>query len=183
MVTTQNEITRARYMMGLLSSLNQELGLHPTLPDAMTRILMLSIESVKAESGSIMLLDENGEISHAALVYAGKIDVLPTDSMRTVAREGLAGWVIENRQAAMVQSTRDDPRWLRQVWEVHKTVARSAVCVPLLYAQRVLGVLTLVQRRQGGFSPGDLALLSALAFCVSSTSIKAALNSDHTGWQ
>lgn len=181
MVTTQNELRRARYTMGLLCSLNQQLGLHPSLQEAMTRILLLSMESVRAESGSIMLLDEQGEISHAALVYAGNIEVLPTDSMRTIAREGLAGWVIENRQAAMVHSTRDDPRWLQQVWDVHKTVVRSAICVPLIYTQRVLGVLTLVQRKRDGFSPGDMALLSALAFCVSSTSIRAALSS--ADWQ
>lgn len=183
MVCVQNEMARARVMRGLLSSLNRELGLHPSLKDALTRILQLSMESFQAESGSIILLDENGDIGHAALVYAGEIKVLPTDCMRAVVREGLAGWVIGNRQAALVANTRNDPRWLQQAWDVRKKVVRSAVCVPLISGSRVLGVLTLVQRHQAGFSAGDLALLCSLAFCVSSTSIRAALKPDRSAWQ
>jgi len=170
-------------MQGLLGLLNQELGLHPCLIDALTRILKLSVESFAAESGSIMLLDEMGDVSHAALVYDGEIKVLPTDCMRAVVRKGLAGWVIGNRQAALVANTRADPRWLQQAWDVRKKVVRSAVCVPLMYGSRVLGVLTLVQRQPGGFSSSDLALLCSLAFCVSSTSIRAALGRDRSAWQ
>ena len=149
----------------------------------MMRILQLSMESVNAESGSILLLDEDGEVSHAVLAYAGEIKVLPGDSMRAFVSEGLAGWVIGNRRPALVPSTRDDPRWLQRSWELHDIAVRSAVCVPLVTGGRVLGVLTLVQRQRGGFSPGDLALLCSLAFCVSSTSIRQALHADRLDWQ
>ncbi|HSF80534.1 MAG TPA: GAF domain-containing protein [Anaerolineales bacterium] len=183
MISNQNEMARARSMRGLLYLLNQELGLHPSLNEAMRRILQLSMESVKAESGSLILLNECGEISHAVRVYAGKIKALPTDKMHAVVREGLANWVIENRQAALISNTRNDPRWLRQTWDDRPKAVRSAVCVPLIYANRVLGVLTLVKRQTAGFSSSDLALLSALAFCVSSTSIRAAMYPDPSGWQ
>jgi GAF domain-containing protein len=169
--------------MGLWYTLHQELGLHPSLRDTLTRVLHLSIESVGAESGSIMLIDECGQIGHAALVYAGKTEAFPTASMHAVVREGLARWVIEHRRAALVSSTREDPRWLRQAWDEQHRVARSAICVPLMCGHSILGVLTLVQRHPSGYSASDLALLSALAFCASSTSLRAAMLPVNAAWQ
>lgn len=175
-----SEMERARSVLDMLGSLNRELGIHPQLPDALTRILRLSMESVDAESGSILLLDERGQISHAALAYAGQVQDSSASGMQDLVKHGLAGWVVENRQAALVNSTREDPRWLRRSWDEDNELERSAVCVPLLYMDRVLGVLTLAQREPRGFSARDLGLLVALAFCVSFTSIRAALTVQKT---
>jgi len=91
--------------MDMLGSLNRELGFHPHLSEALGRILQLSMESVDAESGSIMLLDEYGQINHVALVYAGREQASSTACMQEIIQHGLAGWVVENRQAALVNSS------------------------------------------------------------------------------
>lgn len=169
------EMERARTVMDMLATLNRELGKHPQLPDALARILQLSMQTVAAESGSILLLDEGGQISHAALAFAGQVHASSADCMQDLVQHGLAGWVVENRQAALVNSTRKDPRWLKRSWDDDNDLERSAICVPLLSMDRVLGVLTLAQKEPQGFTARDLGLLVALAFCVSFTSIKAAL--------
>lgn len=170
-----SEMERARSVMDMLGSLNRELGIHPQLSEALTRILQLSMESVDAEGGSIFLLDDRGRISHVTLAYSGQVQDSSTAAMQEMIQHGLAGWVVENRKATLVNSTREDPRWIRRAWDKDNHLERSAVCVPLLYMDRVLGVLTLTQREPRGFTARDLALVVALAFCVSFTSIKAAL--------
>jgi GAF domain-containing protein len=75
--------------------------------------------------------------------------------------------VVENRQPAFVSSTRDDPRWLPSSWEIRDGATRSAVSIPIMDKDRVLGVLTLVHSQAGRFSVEDQALLAAIALCVS----------------
>jgi GAF domain-containing protein len=86
---------------------------------------------------------------------------------------GLAGWVLENRRAVIVRNTLDDPRWLRREWEEPGQPTRSALSVPLLDADRILGVMTLVNPAADQFSEGDLALVSALAAGVALVGARA----------
>jgi GAF domain-containing protein len=86
--------------------------------------------------------------------------------METV-RQGLAGWVFENGQPALVASTRDDPRWLPRSWDQTNGISRSAVAVPLMDHDRVAGVLTLVQSSEGQFNQDHLILLAAIAVSAS----------------
>jgi cellulose synthase (UDP-forming) len=126
------------------------------------KVLQISVESLGAASGSLLLFDERGEVSQAALALAGQVESYSAGSFSETLREGLAGWVVENRQPALVASTYEDPRWLRRPWdEINGT--RSAISVPLLDADRVAGVLTLVHPEPGRFTEGDVAMLVSIA--------------------
>ena len=90
-------------------------------------------------------------------------------------RHGLAGWVLENRQAALVKNTQDDPRWLQRSWE-QSSLSRSAISVPLMTKDRVVGVVTLVHPQPGRFTLQDLALLTAIMVSISYSLEPAVLN-------
>lgn len=130
------------------------------------KILQLCIESMGAGSGSIMVLDDKGDVTNAVLAYAGKVQSTVSSNLMDLIRKGLAGWVVENRQAALVSRTQDDPRWLRRTWD-EENGSRSAVSVPLISADRVIGVMTLVHSQAERFSENDLVWLTAIAVCVS----------------
>jgi GAF domain-containing protein len=53
------------------------------------------------------------------------------------AHEGLAGWVISNRQAVMVNDLWQDTRWLQR--EERTAPHRSAMAVPLMVGEDILG--------------------------------------------
>jgi GAF domain-containing protein len=109
------------------------------------------------------------------MAYAGRIDQGRSHELSDVVEHGLARWVIENRQAALVPSTREDPRWLPRDWERDGEKSRSAVSVPVLDQERVLGVLTLVHPQAGQFTAEHLFLLSSIALFLSLNRARAFL--------
>lgn len=149
------------------SRISQELASKVNLHDMLCRILPMTLSSVGASSGSIVVLDETGKVIDGALAYAGEVRSQSTEQLNDIVEHGLAGWVVENRQAALVSNTMDDPRWLRRAWDSPSERPRSALSVPLLTRDRVVGVVTLVYPEAGRFTMEDLALLTAITISIS----------------
>jgi NtrC-family two-component system sensor histidine kinase KinB len=154
---------RARASLELLYSISRELTSELDLNELLQRILRLTIEKVAAASGSIIVLDENGHLTEGAVFYEGKVIDHTTEKLEDPFDRGLAGWVFENRKPAFVSSTLDDERWLQQSADEADEGSRSAISVPLLLRERVVGVLTMVHSQAGYFSEDDLTLLQAIA--------------------
>jgi D-sedoheptulose 7-phosphate isomerase len=151
----------------ILSRLSQEFAAKFDLHDLLSRILCLTVEYVGAVGGSIVVLDENGEVIDGALAYAGKIQNQQPNRLHETVHRGLAGWVMENRRPALVENTRDDPRWIRRGWESGLDLSRSAICVPLLTHERVIGVLTLTRLQTNRFTMEDLSMLTSITLALS----------------
>ncbi len=164
---------RIRSWLQLLYNISREVDPRLDLNTLLKRILSISMEGFSANSGSIMVLSEEGSVIQAVLAHAGQVNLHNSLGLGEIATQGLAGWVAENREAALVQNTLDDPRWLPREWEKNEEMHRSAVSVPIMDQDRVVGVLTLVQSSEGGFTSDDLALLTAIAVCVSFNSARA----------
>jgi D-sedoheptulose 7-phosphate isomerase len=166
--TGENELMPALASLDILQNISQEFAAKFDLHNMLRRILQLTLQSVGAASGSIVVLDDGGNIVDGALAYAGQVHDQESGELRDIFEHGLAGWVVENRQAALIDSTRDDPRWLQRNWEQNEVNnSRSALSVPLMTHDRVVGVVTLVHPQAGRFTMEDLALLTAIAVTVS----------------
>jgi D-sedoheptulose 7-phosphate isomerase len=160
----------------LLSKISREFASKLDLHDLLSRILCLTVDFVGAVGGSVVVLDENGEVIDGALAYAGQIQEKPADQLNETVHRGLAGWVIENRQPALVTNTKEDPRWLPKNWETSLDLTRSAICVPLITKDRVIGILTLTRLQSNRFTMEDLSLLTSITLALSySFTSKAAI--------
>jgi D-sedoheptulose 7-phosphate isomerase len=151
----------------LLQRISKEFATKLDLHDLLSRILCITVEYVGAVGGSIIVLDENGEVVDGALAYAGEIQEQPPDRLNETVHHGLAGWVLENRRPALVENTKEDPRWLPRGWEATLDLSRSAICVPLLTQDRVIGVLTLTRLQANRFTMEDLSLLTSVTLALS----------------
>lgn len=151
----------------LLYPISRRLTGNLVSPELLSRTLQASLENVGGASGAILRLDERGEPVEAVLAYEGQVVTPPAARLVDTLQHGLAGWVVENRQAALVANTRSDPRWLPRAWDTAENLTRSAVSVPLLERDRVSGVLTLVEKQAGQFSHEHLVLLAAIGVFVS----------------
>ena len=80
---------------------------------------------------------------------------------------GLAGWVFENRQAVIISSSGDDPRWLKRTWDYEQNLTRSAISVPLMDNDQIMGILTLVNSGADRFTEDDFSLLTVLSVFIS----------------
>ena len=129
--------------------------------------LKLSLEGVNADSGSIIILDDNGHVVDAMIAYNQNILVPSFQDLDGFVDSGLAGWVFRNKQAALVEDTRTDPRWLKRTWDEGGSQPRSAISVPLIGQEGVSGVLTLVNSNSNQFNHGHMVLLLAFSTLIS----------------
>ncbi len=86
------------------------------------------------------------------------------DYSELILEKGLEGWVLRNRQPALVPDTKRDDRWLALPGEEEDDPVRSVISMPLLAGRgRIQGVLSLTQRQPDAFSHEDLTLAMSLA--------------------
>ena len=106
----------------------------------LTSILQITKEVMDCDAGSLMLYDEssNDLIWHVAL--GEKADKLK-EMGRLKMGQGIAGWVAEHRESALVEDALHDSRFFRGADTKTGFQTRSVICVPLLLENKLVGVL------------------------------------------
>jgi signal transduction histidine kinase len=145
----------------LLYDISRKLSSSLDLDKVLGDILTLTIPSVGATSGSMIVLDESGQARRHTLIRGELATPVSEQVVAQILDKGLAGWVVQHREGAIVFDTRDDERWLA-LTDDHLTT-RSAIAVPLLRQERVVGVLTLVHPEPNRFGQEHLDLLLFIA--------------------
>ncbi|MBN1953928.1 MAG: GAF domain-containing protein [Anaerolineae bacterium] len=117
--------------------------------------------------GSLMLVDDESNELVFVLVHGAVRETLP--GYRFDQRKGIAGWVAENKQPAVVNDVRADPRFISEVDEYFSFHTQSLVAVPLIARNRVYGVIEMVNKQGGeNFTDEDVSLLLiAATLCAS----------------
>nr|WP_269204596.1 GAF domain-containing protein [Motilibacter deserti] len=115
-----------------------------------------------ARACSIALLTEDdSELVYTTASGEGEDDVT---GMRLPSGTGIAGWVVMSGQPVAISDLESDARFARDVAEGTGYVPRAMLAVPVNDGDRVLGVMTLLDRDDG--RPGaeqDMALLAVFA--------------------
>ncbi|MEN4010822.1 MAG: ATP-binding protein [Chloroflexota bacterium] len=157
-----DDLTRSS--LALLLEISRELSTSLELRTVLARVLLLSTVNVGAERGSLIVLSESGQPVEAALAINGQIYHPTVEHMQSILDHGLAGWVAQRRQPALIANTAEDERWTRRPDDsAERTGNKSAVCVPLFSSGQLTGVLTLVHAQTGFFSYDHLTLLQGIA--------------------
>ncbi|MEP6896410.1 MAG: GAF domain-containing protein, partial [Chloroflexota bacterium] len=161
---SQNQENRARVLLELLYHVSRELATALDLRTVLQRVLYETLQNVGGERCSIVVLDDAGKAMDATIVYGTQIHEHTTQQMRDTMERGLAGWVIRNRKGVIILDTSKDERWLMRPDDaVDKSGAKSAICVPLLTREQLVGVLTLVHPKPNAFLDEQLELMQAIA--------------------
>jgi len=160
----QKEGTDTRASLELLYHVSREIATASDLSTLIQRVLILSMQTIGASSGTIIVVDDYGNPVESAIIRGSHVLDYSTDKLRETVERGLAGWVIRNRQAVLIPDTRQDRRWLRRPDdEDTATGAKSAVTVPFITRERLAGVITLVHKNPNFFTLDHLALIQAIA--------------------
>lgn len=142
------------YVLQLLQHSIQQLPEDSAYQEVLPELMVLAMKGTRASGGSIMILDDEGHINSSYTVQNGRMRPMNIRNAESTMNYGLAGWVLENQQPAVVDNTLEDPRWLNRDWEVRRGQPRSAVGLPLGDQERVRAVVTLT-REDGPFSEDD----------------------------
>ncbi len=154
----------SRSLLELLVKVSREVATALDLRTVLQRVLFACLQYVGGERGSIVVMDDMGKPIDATIVYGRQFHDHTTQQLRETVERGLAGWVVQNRKAALVPDTSKDERWLRRADDsVEKSGAKSAICVPLMARERFVGVLTLVHSVPNSFNEEHLELMQAIS--------------------
>jgi two-component system, NtrC family, sensor histidine kinase KinB len=153
-----------RPLLELLIKISRDVATVLDLRTVLQRLLFAALQHVGGERGSIVVMDDSGKPVDATIVYGTQFHEHTTQQLRDTVERGLAGWVVQNRKPVVIPDTSKDTRWLRRADDAsEKSGAKSAVCVPLLARERLVGVLTLVHPVPNSFHEGHLELMQAIA--------------------
>ncbi len=158
------EKDRTKALLELLYHVSREVATALDLRTVLQRVLYEALQNVGGERCSIVVLDDAGNAVDATIVYGKQVHEHTTQQLRDTVERGLAGWVIRNHKAALIHNTSKDDRWLMRPDDaVDRSGAKSAICVPLLAREKLVGVLTLVHPTPNAFSEEQLDLMQAIA--------------------
>jgi sigma-B regulation protein RsbU (phosphoserine phosphatase) len=131
----------------------------PEVIKAMLReTIGIAIKLTGAELGSLILIDSDGLVVDSIL---SRGEVSPENSsmlIKSVLKEGLAGWVMRHRQIGLVHDAEKDDRWL--IFPDQPYMARSALALPIISNEMLRGVLTLLHPRPNHFTKKIVELIN-----------------------
>ncbi|MEJ7600442.1 MAG: sensor domain-containing diguanylate cyclase [Kofleriaceae bacterium] len=125
----------------------------------LSRIAELVCELISAKSCSVMLLDADRKRLLAKAAYGLRTERMHSLSFRV--GEGVAGWVVERGESALIDDVANDPRFI--ALDNNQTPIASMLCVPLLARNDRVGVVTATSERPGAFDRDDLELVRFIA--------------------
>ena len=149
------EIVRNYEELSLLHDLGEALSSTLDIDTITELVLEKSVEVMDVHSGSVMLLDEKKDCLYVKKRKgrAGK------ESFTLKVGEGIGGRVVELKKGVIVNNIAEDPHYINDF-----QTSTALLCTPIKTRNRVVGILRLSDKRNGGiFTANDLKLASTLS--------------------
>jgi Nif-specific regulatory protein len=130
------------------------------------RLLELIIESaaqvVQAKAASLLLLDDKTNTLYFQVATGAKKDEIK--GYRVKMGQGIAGHVAETGAPLLIADVANDPRWYKEISDSIGFETQSIACVPLKLESNIIGVVQIIDKRDGTpLQGGDLDLLNEFA--------------------
>lgn len=157
--TTTEE--RAR-QLAALNQISTRLAKIQDVDELLRLILDSAVDILQAESGSLLLVDEETD-GLEFRVATGQVGALLVGT-KLPRGTGVVGTVAERGEPIIVNDVRHDPRWFAGVDRDTEFRTEALLAVPLIVHNDVIGVLEVVNKRDGSiFTEEDVRLLSTFA--------------------
>ena len=129
-------------------------------------IVCSATKVVECRNSCLMLLYPETEELVAFVVVGG--DKNKMREVRFKIGEGIAGWVAKHGEPVLSNDVQHDPRYSDKLDAITDIPLQSILCLPLKSKDKVLGVLNIINKPDGGrFTEEDLHLAQAFAEQVS----------------
>lgn len=149
-------VARQARTLEVLNDISRELTSILNLDQLLKRVGDLLSRLIDYQMFSILLVDSTG----AKLEHRFSLRFQETSNLKhdIPIGEGLVGYAARHAQPVLVRDVAKDSRYIELNPET-----RSELCVPLLYQDRVIGVLDLEHTRRGYFTEDHMRTVSTLA--------------------
>ena len=148
--------TRQARTLTLLNEIARELTSILNLDELLKRIAELLSKLIDYQMFSILLLDADGaKLQHRFSLRFGENIQIKHDRPLGL---GVVGYAVQHKETILVPDVKKDPRYI----EVNPET-RSELAVPLIYSDRVIGVLDLEHTKRGFFTEDHQRTFTTLA--------------------
>lgn len=131
-------------------------------PEAVLWLLVSEVRSLLGTDGAAVLRhDSRSDELVFVASEGGGLGKLMGERVPTTG--SIVGWVFHERQAALLDDVRNDPRFYSGLFGEAEIPVRSLAAVPLISRGNVIGVLGTINKIDGVFAEHDLQLLAAIA--------------------
>ena len=157
------ETQQRAYQLSTLNDLTRQLTSTLELEPLLQNILENAVNILNCEAGSLFLVDEQTD----DLVF--KVTVGPPSSAELIgqhvpAGSGIVGRAAQAREPVVENQAQTSPVHFASTDQQTGFTSKSLLAVPLLYKDRVIGVIEVINRKDGlPFVEDDKTLLSAFA--------------------
>lgn len=152
----RDEVAALKRIIEVTGLLNSTLD----LDELLLQIMSSAAELLDAETSSLLLSEESGDLS--IMTATGESGEQVT-RRQVPAHKGIAGWVVDNNEIAVVESPKDDPRFYAVMDQAIRFETRNLVAVPLRVRDETIGVVEVINKRDGSFTEMDVELAQAFA--------------------
>jgi phosphoserine phosphatase RsbU/P len=157
MAKGQDEVAALKRIIEISAALNSTLNV-----DELLELIMSSAaELLNAETSSLLLLDEeSGDlVIHVATGEPGE----KVERRHVPSGQGIAGAVLESGEPANVADAKSDSRFYQVMDEATGFETKNMLALPLKSRDATIGVVEVINKRDGSFTDEDEALAGALA--------------------
>ncbi len=149
-------VSRQARQLTLLTEISRELSSILNVDQLLQRIADLVTRIIDYQMFSILLLDPTGTLlQHRFSLRFNESVKLKHEIPLGV---GLVGYAALHKQAVLVPDVSKDPRYIKANPET-----RSELCIPLIYKDKVIGVLDIEHTRRGYFTEDHVRTMTTLA--------------------
>ncbi len=155
-----NQLARQMQMLNATSS--QLATLFEDIEALLQNIVESAVAILDCEAGSLLLVDEDARDLVFQVAVGGEGEALI--GARVPIGSGIAGTVAATGQYMIVNDPQHDSRWRGELGESSAFSTNSILAVPLSSRNRVIGVLEVMNKRDGtGFDDNNANLLMTFA--------------------
>lgn len=125
----------------------------------LNKIMDYSVLMTHSDAGSILLIEDNNLVFKVA--KGAKVAELIGKAIPK--NKGIAGWVAENGRPLLIADVKEDKRFNHDVDAVTGYQTESVLCVPLMMKTGVIGVIALLNKKDGSYTKKDEEIVAYLA--------------------
>src|SRR5271157_6264354 len=149
-------VSRQARQLTLLTEISRELTSILNVDELLKRIADLVTRIIDYEMFSILLVDPTGKFLQHRFSLRFKESVHLKHEIPI--GQGLVGYAAQYGQAVLVPDVSKDPRYIMANPET-----RSELCIPLIYKEKVIGVLDIEHTRRGYFNEDHVRIMTTMA--------------------
>ncbi len=145
-------------IMELLLGLSQKMASTESLDEALATFIEVAMAELNAERGTLFLNDPTTNELYSRVAQGGY-----HREIRILNTTGVTGHVFTTGESIIVDDAYNNPHFSKSVDDESGFVTKTMLCVPVLTAKNeVMGVVDLLNKRDGKFTRRDLELLVAM---------------------